>query len=52
MSDSDKDEEKEIYEKVSQLEHILIRPDAYIGSIETYTQPLWVYDKYLKRIVN
>ena len=27
-----------IYQKKSQLEHILLRPDTYIGSIETVTE--------------
>lgn len=27
-----------IYQKKSQLEHILLRPDTYIGSIESYNQ--------------
>ncbi len=27
-----------IYQKKTQLEHILIRPDSYIGSVETVTQ--------------
>jgi len=26
-----------IYQKKSQLEHILLRPDTYIGSVETQT---------------
>ncbi len=46
------EEEKEIYDKVSQIEHILIRPDAYIGSIEHYSQNVWVYDQSLKWIIN
>ncbi|KAK8805524.1 hypothetical protein WA158_002180 [Blastocystis sp. Blastoise] len=36
---------EEIYQKMSQLEHILARPDTYIGSIEKATQEMWVYDK-------
>ncbi|KAJ8748764.1 hypothetical protein K2173_011319 [Erythroxylum novogranatense] len=35
---------EEIYQKKSQLEHILLRPDTYVGSIEKHTQNLWVYD--------
>jgi DNA topoisomerase-2 len=27
-----------IYQKKSQLEHVLLRPDTYIGSVETVTQ--------------
>ncbi|KAK4052503.1 DNA topoisomerase 2 [Microbotryomycetes sp. JL201] len=34
----------ETYVKLSQLEHVLKRPDTYIGSIEAITQPMWVYD--------
>ncbi|KAL3855352.1 hypothetical protein ACJMK2_014568 [Sinanodonta woodiana] len=34
-----------IYQKKTQLEHILLRPDTYIGSIEMLTQPMWVLDE-------
>ncbi|XP_068119452.1 DNA topoisomerase 2-alpha [Hyperolius riggenbachi] len=33
-----------IYQKKTQLEHILLRPDTYIGSVEPVTQQMWVYD--------
>ena len=33
-----------IYQKKSQLEHILLRPDTYIGSVEKITEVMWVYD--------
>ena len=35
---------EKIYQKKTQLEHILLRPDTYIGSVEPITQPMWVYD--------
>lgn len=35
---------EETYQKKTQLEHILLRPDTYVGSIEKYTQTLWVYE--------
>ncbi|KAM7262891.1 hypothetical protein ACFE04_000574 [Oxalis oulophora] len=35
---------EETYQKKSQLEHILLRPDTYIGSIEKHSQILWVYE--------
>ncbi|XP_050533091.1 DNA topoisomerase 2 isoform X2 [Daktulosphaira vitifoliae] len=35
---------EEIYQKKSQLEHILLRPDTYIGSVEPVTENMWVYD--------
>lgn len=34
-----------IYQKKSQLEHILLRPDTYIGSVEPVFELMWVYDK-------
>ena len=33
-----------IYQKKTQLEHILLRPDTYIGSVEPSTQNMWVFD--------
>jgi DNA topoisomerase-2 len=44
---------EETYQKKSQLEHILLRPDTYIGSIEKHAQTLWVYegDKIVHRSV-
>ncbi|KAL1432034.1 hypothetical protein MTO96_013397 [Rhipicephalus appendiculatus] len=33
-----------IYQKMSQLEHVLLRPDTYVGSVEPVTQNMWVYD--------
>ncbi|EKM83675.1 hypothetical protein AGABI1DRAFT_117173 [Agaricus bisporus var. burnettii JB137-S8] len=41
----------ETYTKLSQHEHILKRPDSYIGSIETITQPMWTFDAGSKRMV-
>lgn len=35
---------EEIYKKKTQLEHILLRPDTYIGSTEAEEQELWVFD--------
>ena len=40
-----------IYQKKTQLEHILLRPDTYVGSTEESTQPMWVYDDDKKAIV-
>ncbi|XP_011691623.1 PREDICTED: DNA topoisomerase 2 isoform X2 [Wasmannia auropunctata] len=34
-----------VYQKKSQLEHILLRPDTYIGSVEPITEMMWVFDK-------
>uniref|UniRef100_A0A3P8SC15 DNA topoisomerase 2 n=1 Tax=Amphiprion percula TaxID=161767 RepID=A0A3P8SC15_AMPPE len=34
-----------VYQKKTQLEHILLRPDTYIGSVEPITQQMWVFDE-------
>ncbi|GAA5856986.1 hypothetical protein JCM8547_008496 [Rhodosporidiobolus lusitaniae] len=41
----------ETYKKVTQLEHVLLRPDTYIGSVEPITQPMWVYDREMDKMV-
>ncbi|KAH8101531.1 type II DNA topoisomerase [Cristinia sonorae] len=41
----------ETYQKLTQLEHILKRPDSYIGSVESITAPMWVWDSDNKRMV-
>lgn len=35
---------EQIYQKKTQHEHILTRPDMYIGTIEPVTDDLWVFD--------
>ncbi|XP_014482998.1 PREDICTED: DNA topoisomerase 2 isoform X2 [Dinoponera quadriceps] len=40
-----------IYQKKSQLEHILLRPDTYIGSVEPITEMMWVFDKEKEMMV-
>ncbi|KAI9276359.1 DNA topoisomerase [Sporodiniella umbellata] len=35
---------EEIYQKKTQLEHILLRPDTYVGSIEAEEQEVWIFD--------
>jgi len=35
---------EDIYQKKTQLEHILLRPDTYIGSVEAVTETQWVID--------
>ncbi|KAF3766768.1 type II DNA topoisomerase [Cryphonectria parasitica EP155] len=35
----------EQYKKLSQVEHILVRPDTYIGSIERTESQMWVFNK-------
>lgn len=40
----------ETYQKLSQLEHVLRRPDTYIGSVERRTETMWVYDAAKERM--
>ncbi|CAR24961.1 DNA topoisomerase 2 [Lachancea thermotolerans CBS 6340] len=35
----------ERYQKISQLEHILKRPDTYVGSVEIQEQTQWIHDE-------
>ncbi|KAI8635207.1 DNA topoisomerase [Xylariaceae sp. FL1651] len=35
----------ETYQKLTQLEHIIKRPDTYIGSVERTEQPMWIFNK-------
>lgn len=40
------------YQKKSQLEHIMLRPDTYIGSVEfCEKQLMWVYDSEEDKIL-
>lgn len=38
--------------QLSQIEHILKRPDSYIGSVQHITQTMWVFDYENKKMVN
>ncbi|KXT01938.1 hypothetical protein AC578_2560 [Pseudocercospora eumusae] len=42
----------EQYEKLTQLEHILKRPDTYIGSVEQTTEQMWVYNSETESMEN
>ena len=33
------------YQKKTPIEHILLRPDSYVGSIEADEQPMWIMPK-------
>jgi len=39
------------YQKKTQLEHILLRPDSYIGSVEKVTENMWVFDSVEEKFV-
>lgn len=40
------------YQKLTQLEHILKRPDTYIGSVEKTEMKMWVYDEPSQSMVH
>ncbi|EDW78045.1 uncharacterized protein Dwil_GK24224 [Drosophila willistoni] len=42
---------EQMYQKKTQLEHILLRPDSYIGSVEYTKELMWVYDFENNRMV-
>ncbi|KCZ73796.1 hypothetical protein H311_05244, partial [Anncaliia algerae PRA109] len=39
------------YQKKTQIEHIIIRPDTYIGSVEKEEQSMFVWDDLSNKIV-
>ncbi len=43
---------EQTYQKKTQLEHILIRPDTYIGSVEMTTSSLWVLSENEEKFEN
>ena len=47
----DKKSVESIYQRKTQLEHILLRPDTYVGSVEETTEPMYVYDTEKQAIV-
>eukprot|EP00403_Amphidinium_massartii_P017895 CAMPEP_0178416360 /NCGR_PEP_ID=MMETSP0689_2-20121128/24024_1 /TAXON_ID=160604 /ORGANISM="Amphidinium massartii, Strain CS-259" /LENGTH=1782 /DNA_ID=CAMNT_0020037703 /DNA_START=34 /DNA_END=5380 /DNA_ORIENTATION=+ len=42
---------EEIYRKKTQHEHILLRPDTYVGSTEQQSQEMWVFDETTQEMV-
>ncbi|XP_034472434.1 DNA topoisomerase 2 [Drosophila innubila] len=42
---------EQMYQKKSQLEHILLRPDSYIGSVEYTKELMWVHDSEQNRMI-
>ncbi|KAJ1728286.1 DNA topoisomerase 2, partial [Coemansia biformis] len=42
---------EEVYQKKTPVEHVLLRPDTYIGSVEPIDEELWVMDTAKNRMV-
>lgn len=40
-----------MYQKKSQLEHILLRPDTYIGSVEQVKDTMWVFNELENKMI-
>lgn len=54
LSPKNKQDEKSIeerYQKKSQREHILLRPDSYVGDITPQNELLWIYDKLSMKMI-
>ena len=51
QSDSGGSTIEQTYQKKTPLEHILLRPDTYVGSIEHQDSKLWVWDGAKKAMV-
>jgi DNA topoisomerase II len=43
---------EDIYQKKNPVEHVLIRPDTYIGSVEATESELWILGEDGKSFVN
>eukprot|EP00586_Coscinodiscus_wailesii_P022889 CAMPEP_0172499578 /NCGR_PEP_ID=MMETSP1066-20121228/128235_1 /TAXON_ID=671091 /ORGANISM="Coscinodiscus wailesii, Strain CCMP2513" /LENGTH=1565 /DNA_ID=CAMNT_0013273369 /DNA_START=67 /DNA_END=4764 /DNA_ORIENTATION=+ len=50
-NDAPKKTVEQMYQKKTQLEHILLRPDTYIGSVERLSQAMYVLNPETSRIV-
>jgi DNA topoisomerase II len=50
MKEKDDRPLEKIYQKKTQLEHILLRPDTYIGSIEMQRDKLWVFNNHEEKL--
>jgi DNA topoisomerase-2 len=42
---------EQTYQKKTQLEHILLRPDSYVGSVERSNQDHWIFDEEVGRMM-
>ena len=51
MSTKKSGEIEKVYQKKTPLEHILLRPDTYIGSVELLTEEQWVWDSSIEKMV-
>lgn len=43
---------EEVYRKMTQLEHVIARPDTYVGSVQMQTEKMWVWSEELEMMIN
>ena len=43
---------EEVYRKMTQLEHVIARPDTYVGSVQAQTEKMWVWSEELEMMIN
>jgi DNA topoisomerase-2 len=36
---------EEVYKKMTQLEHVINRPDTYVGSVQMQEEQMWVWSE-------
>ena len=51
-SENEPKSEAEKYDKKTPREHVLIRPDTYIGDIEPTTDSMWIYSESENKMLN
>eukprot|EP00808_Paulinella_micropora_P013381 g49991.t1 len=43
---------EEVYQRLTQREHVLLRPEPYLGSMQSVTSQQWVWDENAQQIVS
>ncbi len=43
---------EQIYRKMTQLEHVIARPDTYVGSVQMQTEKMWVWSEETESMVH
>ena len=43
---------EEVYRKMTQLEHVIARPDTYVGSVQMQSEKMWVWSDEQEMMIN
>ena len=43
---------EQVYRKMTQLEHVIARPDTYVGSVQMQSEKMWVWSEESEMMVN